>query len=755
MAQPDYKFKPYTPKNLKIATSQPSLSQQEKTLKSLQSQRANLDARLRAEGVDPDTLGGELDNRNIIERALNLRPNQGVLMDFIEIINRPVEAVKAGLVSGMDGESVLKGAWEGISGQAGEGQEWGIRGSELFEKATGIEPETGVGKFLADVGVDIVLDPLTYVPAGFFLKGIKKLTSRTIKETVVRSDDIMKATLRRIVRENPIQKGETVVDMLRRIGKTDSDLVMLAGKTDDFLEATYKASGKYNSTIQGLEERAKYIDKVIKGDGVLRTTAGGTKKKVFDYVKVENQLYNRYKKMIESIDTNLRVVMTSTGNTQSDILILRKYSDDLYVKVGGLEAKKLSGSMATTATLEVTGQGTKRAVKFASGGFDFGEIGGKFDDFLKKPLKSGETLQQSLIKTYDKGTGSLDIPKLLKNEPDLLKEYNTLIFDMMEKKGIDTLFFATPGRKQLILSLSDARKFVGIKGGVMYSTSGGKKMTAKIFNGMLNDLAAGKALKGKGSQTIKKLLRALDPDETKTIAEIASSLNNTQRAELLETFQKNASQFRLRPTLGIDKKQLEAIEEAGVALSDDAVVGRIATTKQDRTVGIIEYLAETRTDRIGEIAQSFNRFNKKFASLFNAKLGFSEASANKMKQIMGESMFELERRSARLAAIKQQLIKVNPKAGELVGELIEAGAYIDDVGRIVTMKRRFGTSDFLDYVYSRIAVKGKSIVPLPKFADDAARVSVVKQLNKFASEAFSSPTEIFEIAVKGDGTILK
>ena len=160
----EYKFKPYTPQNLKIAGPQSSLTQEDKTLKSLQAQRANLDARLRAEGIDPETLGGEFDNRNILEKALNLTPDQGLLMDFFEVINRPVEAVKSGLMATTEDKSVLAGFWRGLSGQEV------TEGKQIAQEFLGLDPQTGVGKFVTNVGVDILLDPLTYLPAGFLTK---------------------------------------------------------------------------------------------------------------------------------------------------------------------------------------------------------------------------------------------------------------------------------------------------------------------------------------------------------------------------------------------------------------------------------------------------------------------------------------------------------------------------------------------------------------------------------------------------------
>ncbi len=79
MAQPDYKFKPYKPTKFKL--KKPGEDDKlDKQIQSLEKQRENLNKRLLAEGVDPETLGGEFDNRNILEKALNLDPDQGLLM---------------------------------------------------------------------------------------------------------------------------------------------------------------------------------------------------------------------------------------------------------------------------------------------------------------------------------------------------------------------------------------------------------------------------------------------------------------------------------------------------------------------------------------------------------------------------------------------------------------------------------------------------------------------------------------------------
>ena len=57
-------------------------------------------------------------------------------------------------------------------------------------------------------------------------------------------------------------------------------------------------------------------------------------------------------------------------------------------------------------------------------------------------------------------------------------------------------------------------------------------------------------------------------------------------------------------------------------------------------------------------------------------------------------MYELEKRSGILAEIKKKLIDIDPEAGELLGEIIEADAN-NCAGKIEKLRRRMGTSDFL------------------------------------------------------------
>ena len=157
-----YRFNPYAPEYMKVPKAGETLSDKEKAIKSLESQRANLDERLAG-------LGKEADNRTLVEKALNLKPDAGIFMNFIDLINRPVESVK-GLVSAtIDKDPVTNPLEEAVKGLSGERGMTSFT-EEIIQKGFGVDTSnySPVAKLALDIGGDILFDPLTYVPAGTF-----------------------------------------------------------------------------------------------------------------------------------------------------------------------------------------------------------------------------------------------------------------------------------------------------------------------------------------------------------------------------------------------------------------------------------------------------------------------------------------------------------------------------------------------------------------------------------------------------------
>jgi hypothetical protein len=774
----EYKFKPYTPVNLKLASPQASLSQEEKTRKSLEAQRANLDARLRAEGIDPETLGGEFDNRNLIEKALNLTPDQNLLFDFFEVINRPVEAVKGAITAGIEGKSVLEGAWEGISGQEV------TPGSELFKDLTGIEPETGVGKFIVDVGVDILLDPLTYVPAGFFLKGFKKLNSRTLTNIIQNSDKLYTEALENLFKKIPLEKGESVANYIKRIELNKTDDVLRFGLQTDFDNVKYLANDNldYAFSVTGLKKRAELLDEMysrapVVVESVSRTgkktktryvaNADGTASRLrySEAVKSELDFYKQIKDVLE-VDDSIKVVLTSTDNTRPDIVVLKRVEGtDDFLQIGTFEVKKLNGATLSSATLQIDDAGRvifskgKGAFKYSDG------LNQKFSDFLQNTKIMYEGSEQSLEDVLKKlktttGERTKNIEELIANAPkEVQEQYKDVIFDMLDEKGVKEFTFATSDGRVFFLTADEARKYGKLKDITGFSETGTKAARAakpaKVKD-FLSKLKSGTLDTAKLTKTQQNLYDFLvdfvggKSNLKQILQDNAQSLDDLAD----EVAQALSSQFRFRPTIVIDEAAEAAMKADGVGLNLDTIANRyVGQTTLERQVGVLEYLGQTKGGRLGALAKAADNFLKKFTSLFSLKSALGDETYSKLKKILGETMFDLERRSARLASLKENLIKIDPKAGELLSELIEAGAYIDAAGNIKRLKRSVGLSDFLDYSLKRTE-DGVEII-LPQFADEAMRVNFLKRINKLYEESVTGVDDFFNIIEQNGATVLK
>ncbi|RAV22199.1 hypothetical protein [Paenibacillus contaminans] len=104
----------------------------------------------------------DADRRNWFEKATNLPQGQNAFFDVLELLGRPGSAVVNAVNTGIKGGDALQGAWRGFSGQDR------TRGADLAE-TLGVENK--FGKFALGTGLDIALDPTTYIPGAVFAKG--------------------------------------------------------------------------------------------------------------------------------------------------------------------------------------------------------------------------------------------------------------------------------------------------------------------------------------------------------------------------------------------------------------------------------------------------------------------------------------------------------------------------------------------------------------------------------------------------------
>ena len=129
------------------------------TEEDLQNQISNLKTRLEAGGVK----NPEVDDRNALEKLLNLKQDQGLIRDVFEILNRPQQAIFTGIKNSQEGGSFLEGMKEGITGN----EETAFK--DILMNTGNFEDEKGKLDLVDVLGFtgDVFLDPMNVPVAGF------------------------------------------------------------------------------------------------------------------------------------------------------------------------------------------------------------------------------------------------------------------------------------------------------------------------------------------------------------------------------------------------------------------------------------------------------------------------------------------------------------------------------------------------------------------------------------------------------------
>jgi hypothetical protein len=163
-----YQYKPTAATYFK-----PALGEKEQLAKSVGTQVTNLEQRFKNVGVPTETGAKEADQRNIIEKALNLKADQNMLMDVLEVLNRPTQAVTNVLSSlgDQDKRDVLTAAWQGLSGQKEIGARQALANLTGDKNILKIKEDKNsklddIGQFVIDLGLEIVADPTTWITMG-------------------------------------------------------------------------------------------------------------------------------------------------------------------------------------------------------------------------------------------------------------------------------------------------------------------------------------------------------------------------------------------------------------------------------------------------------------------------------------------------------------------------------------------------------------------------------------------------------------
>jgi hypothetical protein len=197
----------------------------------------------------------DADSRNWFEKATNLPEKQNWFFDAMELIGRPGQAIMNPINKSIKGEeqNILSSMAKGFSGKER------VRGTDVAEN---LGVENKAGKFALGLGLDIALDPITFVPGGAIVKGVKA-ASRPIGKGVNASYNALENLSPKLkqIREDTVQPAaESAKDKLGYMFSPDykATETLTGGQSDDLLKA-FNQTEKQRRYLQE-EHTNKLID---------------------------------------------------------------------------------------------------------------------------------------------------------------------------------------------------------------------------------------------------------------------------------------------------------------------------------------------------------------------------------------------------------------------------------------------------------------------------------------------------------------
>lgn len=296
------------------------LGKDKSTEDDLQSQVNNLKARLEAGGVE----NPEADDRNALEKWLNLEQDQGIIGDVLELLERPFQAIKTGITSAQEGDSALKGAWEGLSGQKD------TEFKEVLMNTGGFEDEKGKLDLVDVLGYagDVFLDPVNYIPVAGWGKAAKVLDStgdimKAYKATSTLDDLVFKAGGKAIkggakIADTGIEKGLKYLDETKGVKAYD--------KHGNILSENAKLL--YGNA--DAKRASELMPQLAKGQSFAGKVAKPAQGRLETYKKLKNDFTDIFKKSQASINAVIagRNAETTANTVKTKISKIAKQNED-------------------------------------------------------------------------------------------------------------------------------------------------------------------------------------------------------------------------------------------------------------------------------------------------------------------------------------------------------------------------------------------------------------------------------------------
>lgn len=610
MADYKYKLKPPKAPTFELPTLDIFESEEEKAIKSLESQKANLETRLAAQE--------KVDNRNLIEKALNLPEDQGFLMDFADIIDRPFQAVGQALTAVLDKDAdttLAKSFWEGLSGQ--EKMEF----TDMLDDI-GVETDewSEARKFLVNIVGSMALDPFTYIPAGFFAKmfignkGVK--TSAILKQL----DDGFKAS-------NKMLSNASMDEVLEMAAKLDIDIQDAKTFREGFELSTKSDNILYDPQIS--------------------KAAGGAEELTVTY-----QLSEALRGMDDVV-----IKHSKPSNRVADLSIYKKTKingEDAYILVEKLEVKDAlkgafgSGSMTlkvVNGALEFTGKNFNKlssamqkklikAVNTLATSAD--DLGVPLTDVVQAMQKAGVE-KRSFAFTDD------FLKQELKLDDETITSFQELLGEVMSQVGDGYYGFTDADGILRILSGEEFLKNIDVNGRIMHSAAGKvkkdgtKTLQTRLFSNV----------------KLKKDLDMMGIDQTTDfLADLGKKVG-----DISEDATKKGLIINILGKIPAMEKPLELLEKATFHIGQAFSYGYKTSSKFKRQMARIG----------GESANMLQRNSKRLAKVANSLSSVADDGLKQAQNIieagltLGEKGFEYTSRTHSLGDLIESMKALSKK----------------------------------------------------------------------------------------------
>jgi hypothetical protein len=303
----------------------------------LQNQVSNLEKRFTGVGVDTTQPKTELDKRNLLEKALNLKPEQDVLMDILEVLDRPRQVVSNVLSSlgDKDKRNILEAAWEGLSGKER------LSTKEALQKLTGDQDflefkEEGtnwdeVGNFIVDVGLDIASDPTTYLGFGLVTKPLKKVLKVGGSAAAKVGGSLLTAA-KASAKLKPA--AEAVEGFVKGLAKFGDDVGYwfnaTKGLTDDQVRAIKQISAEAGQTAENLKIAIKDVSNILTESGIKNAD------------RISQEIIENGAELVQDAATKAWSVVLPEGKIVLDDIVRQFYDDVIKIKPNAKTAGKIA-----------------------------------------------------------------------------------------------------------------------------------------------------------------------------------------------------------------------------------------------------------------------------------------------------------------------------------------------------------------------------------------------------------------------------